>query len=89
MPRRGFEGGAAFSFNSARACACFTFLLLTLRMIVIAPVAMSDMHDFSYPTAPSLVSPHSNPTKHDRVHLLSVSLHHAHLAQTLKISIWS
>ena len=82
MPRRGFEGGAAFSFNRARACTGFTFLLLTLRMIVIAPIAISGMHDFAYLTAPSLVSPHSNPTKHDRVHLLSVSLHHAHLAHT-------
>ena len=45
MPRIGFEGGAALSFNRARAC--FTFLLLTLRIIIIAPIAMSDMHDLA------------------------------------------
>lgn len=45
MPRIGFQGGAALSFNRARVC--FTFLLLTLRIIIIAPIAMSDMHDFA------------------------------------------
>ena len=45
MPRIGFQGGAALSSNRARES--FTFLLLTLRIIIIAPIAMSDMHDFA------------------------------------------